>query len=26
VALPDEALHVQPGDLVRYIPWAGFGI
>ena len=25
VELPDGALHVQPGDLVRYIPWAGFG-
>lgn len=24
VELPDGALHVQPGDLVRYIPWAGF--
>lgn len=24
VELPDGAVHVQPGDLVRYIPWAGF--
>ena len=26
VELPDAALHVRPGDMVRYIPWAGFGI
>ncbi|WP_232897254.1 molybdopterin-binding protein [Pontibaca salina] len=26
VELPDGALHVRPGDPVRYIPWAGFGI
>lgn len=25
VELPDGALHVQPGDLVRFIPWSGFG-
>lgn len=25
VELPDEALHVREGDLVRYIPWAAFG-
>ncbi len=25
VELPDGSLHVKPGDLVRYIPWAGFG-
>ena len=24
VELPDAALHVQPGDPVRYIPWSGF--
>ena len=24
VELPDGALHVQPGDPVRYIPWSGF--
>ncbi len=24
VELPDGALQVQPGDLVRYIPWSGF--
>ena len=26
VELPDAALHVRPGDLVRYIPWSGFGL
>ena len=26
VELPDAALHVRPGDRVRYIPWSGFGI
>ena len=26
VELPDGALHVRPGDPVRYIPWAGFGV
>jgi molybdopterin molybdotransferase len=26
VELPDGALHVQPGDMVRYIPWGGFGL
>lgn len=26
VELPDGALHVQPGDPVRYIPWGGFGL
>ena len=26
VELPDGALHVQPGDPVRYIPWSGFGV
>lgn len=26
VELPDGALHVRPGDLVRFIPWAGFGV
>lgn len=26
VELPDGALHVRPGDLVRYIPWNGFGV
>ena len=25
VELPDEALHVKPGDPVRFIPWSGFG-
>lgn len=25
VELPDEAISVAPGDLVRFIPWAGFG-
>jgi molybdopterin molybdotransferase len=25
VELPDAALHVRPGDPVRYIPWGGFG-
>lgn len=24
VELPDEAMHVRPGDPVRYIPWSGF--
>ncbi|WP_223423195.1 molybdopterin-binding protein [Tateyamaria pelophila] len=24
VELPDGAVHVQPGDPVRYIPWSGF--
>lgn len=26
VELPDAALHVRPGDRVRYIPWSGFGL
>ncbi|MEM6372932.1 MAG: gephyrin-like molybdotransferase Glp [Pseudomonadota bacterium] len=26
VELPDAAGHVRPGDPVRFIPWAGFGI
>ncbi|MFL4470274.1 gephyrin-like molybdotransferase Glp [Tateyamaria armeniaca] len=26
VELPDDALHVRPGDPVRYIPWTGFGV
>lgn len=26
VELPDEGLEIAPGDLVRYIPWAGFGV
>ncbi len=26
VELPDGALHVRPGDPVRYIPWGGFGL
>ncbi|WP_108835562.1 gephyrin-like molybdotransferase Glp [Tateyamaria sp. Alg231-49] len=25
VELPDDALHVRPGDPVRFIPWSGFG-
>lgn len=25
VELPDEAMSVEQGDLVRFIPWAGFG-
>ncbi|WP_367278581.1 gephyrin-like molybdotransferase Glp [uncultured Tateyamaria sp.] len=25
VELPDEAMSVRQGDLVRFIPWAGFG-
>lgn len=25
VELPDGALHVRPDDLVRFIPWGGFG-
>ena len=26
VELPDEELEVSPGDPVRFIPWAGFGL
>ncbi|NRB04216.1 MAG: molybdopterin molybdenumtransferase MoeA [Rhodobacteraceae bacterium] len=26
VALPHEEAEVQPGDLVTYIPWSGFGL
>ncbi|MEM8598070.1 MAG: molybdopterin-binding protein, partial [Pseudomonadota bacterium] len=26
VELPDEAMSVVPGDPVRFIPWAGFGL
>ena len=26
VELPDEALHVRPGDPVRYLPWSSFGL
>ncbi|MEP3848256.1 MAG: gephyrin-like molybdotransferase Glp [Paracoccaceae bacterium] len=26
VELPDHALEVTPGDLVRFIPWSGFGV
>ena len=26
VELPDVALHVRPGDPVRFIPWGGFGL
>ena len=26
VELPDGAMHVRPGDLVRFIPWSGFGV
>lgn len=26
VELPDGALHVRPGDPVRFIPWGGFGL
>ncbi|MEP2890662.1 gephyrin-like molybdotransferase Glp [Tateyamaria sp.] len=26
VELPDGALHVKPGDPVRFIPWSGFGV
>ncbi|MEO0487908.1 MAG: gephyrin-like molybdotransferase Glp, partial [Pseudomonadota bacterium] len=26
VELPDGALHVRPGDPVRFIPWSGFGV
>lgn len=25
IELPDEAMSVEQGDLVRFIPWAGFG-
>ncbi|MEP1538633.1 MAG: gephyrin-like molybdotransferase Glp [Paracoccaceae bacterium] len=26
VELPDHALEIAPGDLVRFIPWSGFGV
>lgn len=26
VELPDAAVHVRPGDQVRFIPWGGFGV
>ncbi len=26
VELPDHAVHVRPGDPVRFIPWGGFGL
>ena len=26
VELPDGAAHIRPGDLVRYLPYAGYGI
>jgi molybdopterin molybdotransferase len=26
VELPDGAARIEPGDLVRYIPWSGFGV
>lgn len=26
VELPDDAAHIHPGDPVRFIPWAGFGV
>ena len=26
VELPDEAVHVRPGDLVRYLPFGAFGV
>ncbi len=26
VELPDAAVHVRPGDMVRYIPYGSFGI
>jgi len=26
VDLPDGAVHVRPGDPVRFIPWGGFGV
>jgi len=24
VELPEDALHIRHGDMVRYIPWSGF--
>ncbi|MGJ8544250.1 MAG: bifunctional molybdopterin-guanine dinucleotide biosynthesis adaptor protein MobB/molybdopterin molybdotransferase MoeA [Sulfitobacter sp.] len=26
VELPEDAAHIRPGDLVRYVPWGSFGL